>query len=101
MKQQMTVGELLDALEGYDEDTPVVVAVQPNYPFVHRITEASGFSKDHLEDDGLDESYLTDPLAQDTGECVVLYTVQERYAPQWLIEGSVTGWQEGLTRSAG
>jgi hypothetical protein len=33
----MTVGELVDLLDAYDEDTPVMIAHQPNYPLAETL----------------------------------------------------------------
>ena len=33
----MTIGELLNKLEDFDEDTPVKLALQPNYPVLASI----------------------------------------------------------------
>lgn len=40
-----TVGELRQALEGYDEDTLVRAVVQPNYPMFASITQVQQFDK--------------------------------------------------------
>jgi len=34
----MTVGELRELLEGVDDDVEVRLAVQPSWPFEHRVT---------------------------------------------------------------
>lgn len=35
----MTVGDLLDLLDGLDEDTPVFLAQQPSYPFEYELAD--------------------------------------------------------------
>jgi hypothetical protein len=35
MSPTSTVGELIAALENYDDDTPVRLAIQPGWPFEH------------------------------------------------------------------
>jgi hypothetical protein len=43
----ITVGQLIAALEEFDESTPVRLAVQPSWPFEHRI------SSEVVEADGI------------------------------------------------
>lgn len=52
-----TVGELIDALEGYDGDTPVRFAQQPSWPFEYTVGTVVCTPKD-AEGDGTE---LTDP----------------------------------------
>jgi hypothetical protein len=32
-----TVADLIALLEGYDDDTPIALAIQPSWPFAHTI----------------------------------------------------------------
>lgn len=47
----MKVHELLEALEGVDEDTEVYFAYQPTYPMQERVTDVV-YSEDVVRDDG-------------------------------------------------
>lgn len=38
---EMTVGELMHLLKGYDADTEVRLAVEPMWPFEHRISDVA------------------------------------------------------------
>lgn len=72
-----TVGDLLAALENYDDDTPVRFAQQPNWPFEHTIGQVVQ-TPDDAEDDG-DES--PDPVV-------------------WLGEGGQVGYLPGMAANA-
>lgn len=39
MRGNMTVAQLIEILEGMDEEAEVRLAIQPNYPFEHGIGE--------------------------------------------------------------
>lgn len=55
----MTISELIEELEQYDDDTEVRLAIQPSYPFQHTIADVvevdfseGGEDEDDDEDDG-------------------------------------------------
>ena len=50
----MTIAELIEELEMYDDDTEVRLAIQPNYPFQHtiaRVVEVDLAADSEEEDD--------------------------------------------------
>ena len=65
-----TVGDLIAELEQFDEDLPVAVATQPNYPMKYEL--------------GL--------VGEDDGTVYVAVGVQEGYLPSSAAE--VLGWHE-------
>jgi len=34
----MTIGELIDELQYYSDDTPVIIAIQPSYPIALKVS---------------------------------------------------------------
>lgn len=42
----MTVGDLLELLEGYDEDTKVRIATQPSWPLEHSLGHEGAYDDD-------------------------------------------------------
>lgn len=54
----MTVGDLLAALQGFDEGTEVRLAMQPSWPFEYSISEVIPVN---LKDDEDDEDDETEP----------------------------------------
>lgn len=50
----MTVGELLEALEGLDPETPVVAAIQPSYPLRVTVDGVHTPSEGEISDDEYD-----------------------------------------------
>jgi hypothetical protein len=83
MSQDLTVGELLEALEGLDEDMPVRLAHQPSSPLEYRIETVavcSGVARQNSPDADFEEVvYLVE------GE-------QARYLPPY-VAGAI-GWKE-------
>lgn len=51
----MTVGDLLEALQGFDEGTEVRLAMQPSWPFEYSISEVIPVNLQDDEDDEYDE----------------------------------------------
>lgn len=67
----MTVGDLLDLLDGLDEDMPVFLAQQPSYPFEYeldegRVVEISGEEVLYLVE-GDQIGYLPDKVRNEIG----------------------------------
>lgn len=48
----MTVGELIRLLEDYDEDSPVMLAMQPAWPMEYTIADAIMVGEDDPDDEG-------------------------------------------------
>jgi hypothetical protein len=75
-----TVQDLLDLLEGYDPDTPVMIAHQPGWPLAE--TLAGVAHRDH--DDDLD--------AEDHGDDILWLVAgghpwdRSPYAPRWVFD---------------
>lgn len=63
---KMTVGQLIETLEGFDPDAVVRLAVQPSWPFEHsigRIEEVEYERKDEL---GVDDPVSVVYIAEDS-----------------------------------
>jgi hypothetical protein len=54
VSQHLTVGQLLDALQGLDRDAPVRAAVNPDFPFAHHLNDTVQISDGvvYLADNG-------------------------------------------------
>ncbi|WP_034274346.1 hypothetical protein [Haloechinothrix halophila] len=78
-----TVGELIEALEAYEPDTPVRIAQQPSWPFeytvgtVTRTPDIFDFDPDDVDDD----TPPPDPVV-------------------WLAEGHQVGYLPGIASRA-
>jgi hypothetical protein len=51
MRHIDTVAELIEALADFPEDSPIAVAVQPAWPFQHKLATAQLVENDQTQDD--------------------------------------------------
>lgn len=83
----MTVGELKNLLESFDDETEVRFASQPNWPFEYEIEDAVLADLNYTGEQSLEEYY------KEEREDYVVYLVegrQLRYLPSLAKE--VIGW---------
>ena len=69
----MTVRELIDALENFDENQEVRLAQQPNYPFEYSIDNIVEFSAAGAKDDPYESE---DSVRQDADDEHIVYITE-------------------------
>lgn len=90
----MTVREMRDLLDAYDDDAPIVCATQPNYPIAVTVsglaTYAEAVESGALDDDDDDETYvMRDDERGTRADRSVVWIVTgsspypDGYAPRW------------------